>query len=129
MNKITNFTKQVLARLKGDTAGVIAAKNEAYADNSIKSQIQALEGRLMDEKVALKDAQENLSNSTYPTELIVPKGSVDPSSSRRRYIDSLLKAEERRRDAEDAVKDTEKSIQFFKDVLVAMTENVEVEAE
>ena len=58
--KVTNFIKEVTARLKGDEAGVIAAKVERKALSAINGQLAALKAKLVDDETAVEDAEEAL---------------------------------------------------------------------
>ena len=65
--KVTNFIKEVTARLKGDEAGVIAAKVERKALSAINGQLAALKAKLVDDETAVEDAEEALNNAIFPT--------------------------------------------------------------
>lgn len=113
MNKISNFAKQVIARAKGDTAALIAAKNELNSNTAIESQLAALRGGLSDEQTKLADAKEVFEDAKYPATYIVPKGVDTPSKYRQNYVTAVVNAQENVRSAEDAVKATQETIDLW----------------
>ena len=55
---MTTFIKEVLARLQGDDAKVIAAKNERKAKAAFKQQIAAFEAEEVKQEEVAKEATE-----------------------------------------------------------------------
>lgn len=87
--KVTNFIKEVTARLKGDEAGVIAAKVERKALSAINGQLAALKAKLVDDETAVEDAEEALNNAIFPTSVFTDNGSyVRSIQARQEHLDS-----------------------------------------
>ena len=107
-NTLSNFVNQVVARIKGDEAEVIALKNEKKARTAIRSQISALEAKLVDDEDAVETAKENLSNAIYPSTLI---------TDNQVYVNNIRNAQKRVDDAIEKVEDTRASLKFWNDTL------------
>lgn len=89
MSKVTNFIKEVTARLKGDEAGVIAAKVERKALSAINGQLAALKAKLVDDETAVEDAEEALNNAIFPTSVFTDNGMyVRNIQARQEHLDS-----------------------------------------
>jgi len=87
--KVTNFIKEVTARLKGDEAGVIAAKVERKALSAINGQLAALKAKLVDDETAVEDAEEALNNAIFPTSVFTDNAMyVRNIQSRQEYLDT-----------------------------------------
>lgn len=108
MSTVSNFIKEVTARLKGDEAGVIAAKVERKALSAINGQLAALKAKLVDDETAVEDAQEALNNAIFPTSVF---------TDNRGYVTSIQSAQERLESAEVDLESTKESIAFFEDLL------------
>lgn len=107
MNKTTNFFREIKARLTGDSAELTAAKNERKANAAFKSQLAALEAKLVDDEANASEAKELYDKTLYPTELITNNAS---------YISSVIRAKEAMEKANAEVEDTKASIAFFKEL-------------
>lgn len=91
MSKVTNFFKEVTARLKGDENGVIAAKVERKALSAINGQLAALKAKLVDDETSVEDAQEALDNAIFPTAVFTDNGSyVRNIQSRQESLDAAV---------------------------------------
>ena len=108
MSKITNFIQEVTARLKGDDAGVIAAKVERKALTAINSQLAALRAQLVDDETAVEDAQENLNNAIFPTAVF---------TDNRAYVNNIQDAQEALDVATDTLESTLETIAYFETLL------------
>lgn len=108
MNIVTNFAKETLARLKGDDAGVIAAKNERKANSAINGQLASLRAKLVDDETAVEDAQEALKDAQFPKSLITDNAN---------YVRGIKNAYERLQQATDTLESTKTSIAYFESVL------------
>lgn len=116
MNTITNFAKQALAFIKGDTDGVIVAQNERKANSHLKSQIAVLEGKVVEQEEAVNDRKEALAKTKFPSERI-----TDGES----YLNSIRRAQENLDTAQEKLDTTNESIEYWKALLVEYNEQVE----
>jgi hypothetical protein len=105
---ISTFAKEVAARLKGDEAGVIAAKVERKALSAFNGQIAALKAKLVDDETRVEDATEALNNAIYPT--AVP---TDNSV----YIQNIVAAQARLDQATETLDETIRTVAYFQDLL------------
>jgi len=108
MSKLTNFVKEVTARLKGDENGVIAAKNERKATSAINGQLAALRAKQVDDENAVEEAKDKLADAKYPTTLITDNKS---------YLQTIKYAQEAFDNATDTLKQTNDSIAYFEALL------------
>lgn len=108
MNIMTNYMKEILARLKSDDAAVIAAKNERKSNSALKGQIAALEAKKVDDESAVEDAEEALKVAKFPTSVI-----TDNSS----YIRNIKQAEENLASKKETLTSTTESIAYFNAIL------------
>lgn len=108
IKKGQSFAKEVLARLKGDDAKAIAEKNARKAMSAVEGQLAALKAKEVDLENTLEDAQENLGNAKYPTEMI---------TDNQYYIRNIQKAQELLNKAEEELADVKASIVYFTDLL------------
>jgi hypothetical protein len=91
MSKVSNFMKEVTARLKGDEAGVVAAKVERKATSAINGQLAALKAKLVDDETAVEDAQEALNNAIYPIIVFTENSHyVKTILARQEFLDSAV---------------------------------------
>ena len=105
---ISIFAKEVAARLKGDEAGVIAAKVERKAVSAFNGQIAALKAKLVDDETRVEDAVEALNNAIYPT-------SVPTDNSA--YISGIVKAQESLDRATELLEETTSTLSYFETML------------
>jgi hypothetical protein len=108
MTKVSNFIKEVTARLKGDEAGVVAAKVERKALSAINGQLAALKAKLVDDETAVEDAQEAFNVAVFPTAVF---------TDNRFYVSSIQRAQEVLDDKEAELESTKESIAYFESLL------------
>lgn len=108
MSKITNFVKEVTARLKGDENGVIAAKNERKATSALNGQLAALKAKQVDDENAVEEAKDKLAEAKYPTTLI---------QDNKQYLTNIKYAQEAFDYATETLKQTNDSISYFEALL------------
>jgi len=77
MSKFNHFIAEVKARINGDTAGVVAARNAKRAEAVINEQISVQNTRLV--------KLENLKDAKYPKELI---------SDDQAYLNAITQADD-----------------------------------
>ena len=97
MNKVSNFIKEVTARLKGDEAGVVAAKVERKAQSAINGQLAALRAKLVDDETAVEDAEEAFNTAVFPTNVF---------TDNRDYVTQIQSANTRLEEAKDQLEAT-----------------------
>jgi predicted ArsR family transcriptional regulator len=106
--KVNSFVKQVVARLKGDDNEVVAQKVARKAMSAIEGQIAALKAQVVDDEQRVEDAQEYLDNMIYPTAVF---------SDNRVYCQNIVNAHTKLENAQDTLKSTQDSIDFFTTLL------------
>lgn len=102
--KVNSFMKQVVARLKGDDNEVVAQKVARKAMSAMEGQIAALKAQVVDDEQRVEDAQEALDNAIYPTAVF---------SDNRAYCQRIADAQARLESAQETLKATQDSIDFF----------------
>lgn len=105
---LTSFVKEVISRIKGDDSEALALKNERKARAAINQQVSALENRIVDNEVAVEEAQEKYDNILYPTTLIEDGAA---------YIKNVKNNYEALEVAKETLEDTKLSLEFFKKLL------------
>ena len=105
---LSKFVAEVVARLTGDTDTVTALKNERLAKASIKGQISALEGALVNAEVEVSNAEDKLFNAIYPTILIANQAG---------YYKTIIGAKEQLKEAEEVLSNTKESIAYAEELL------------
>lgn len=108
MSKVSNFIKEVTARLKGDEAGVVAAKVERKALSAVNGQLAALKAKLVDDETVVEDAAEALKNAIFPTEVF---------SDNRAYVRGIQDAQGHLDNAIDEMESTKTSIAYFEAIV------------
>ena len=108
MSKVSNFIKEVTARLKGDEAGVIAAKVERKAISAINGQLASLKAKLVDDETAVEDAEEALSNAIYPTNVFIDNS---------HYVKTILARQEMLDSAVTSLESTKETIAYLENLL------------
>lgn len=108
MSKVSKFAKEVLGRIKGDEAGVLAGKIERKAKNALSSQIAALNSRKVDLETKVEDAEQALENAKYPGVAI---------TSSERYIQDLADAQLTLDEATEELDEIDESIEFYQGIL------------
>lgn len=110
MSKVSNFIKEVTARLKGDEAGVVAAKVERKALSAINGQLAALKAKLVDDETAVEDAQEALNNAIFPTAVF---------TNNQDYIVNIKRMQDILDSCVDQLYSTKASIDYFEELLTS----------
>lgn len=113
--KITNFVREVTARLKQDQDAVVVLKNQRKADSAINSQLAALESRVVDLEETVENKTEALNDAKYPTTLI---------TDNKRYVDNIVRAKEVLDDAQTELASARESIVFFQQLQKENNEEV-----
>ena len=108
MSKVTNFIKEVTARLKGDEAGVVAAKVERKALSAINGQLAALKAKLVDDETAVEDAEEALNNAIFPTTVFTDNGM---------YVRNIQARQEHLDATKETLDSTQETITYFENLL------------
>lgn len=108
MNKISNFMKEITARLKSDDGAVIAAQNERKANSAIKGQLAALNAKLVDDESHVEDKTEAYKVALYPTTRI---------TDNQAYVRNIVNAKENLDGANSTLESTKESIAFFEELL------------
>ena len=116
MSKISNYLRELTARLKSDDAGVIAALNERKSLSSLKGSIAALEAKIVDQEELVKDAEEALLEAKYPITKITDNGS---------YLLKIQKTKEALDNAKEDLKNTQESLAYWNSLVVEFTTQVE----
>lgn len=104
------FIKQVLGKLKGDDNEVLAAKISRKAVSAIEGQLASLNSKKVDLENTLEDAQEGLTNATYPTSVF---------SDNSNYCQQILHAQQRVDQAQENLEATEKAYEYFSKLLAS----------
>lgn len=104
MGNVTSFVKEVLARLSGNEGQVVAEKNYRKAKSAINSQLAALRAKEVDEESAVENAEEQLHNAKYPTDLI---------DDNKYYVQNIVAAETKLKSAQNSLEETRTSIEYF----------------
>jgi len=116
--KITNFAKQVLAQLAGDTDGVIAAQNERKCLSALESQIAVLKGQVVDQEETVKDKEEALNKAKFPSYKV---------TDRDNYLRGIKAAQSSLDAAQEVLDNTNESITYWQGCIAEFSEQVEVE--
>jgi len=108
IKKIKSFVEETKARINGDEAAVISEKNRRKAESAIKSQIAALEAKLVDDETDLENSLEAYENCIYPTTRI---------TDNKAYAANIIKAKADQEKAEKILQLTKDSISFYNNLL------------
>lgn len=108
MKKGKLFIREVIARLKGDDAEVLASKIARKALVALESQIAALRSKEVDLESAVEDKQEALANAKFPTEQI---------TNSQVYVQGISNAQNRLDSAKQDLEDVKESIKYFEGLL------------
>ena len=103
MSKVSKFVAATIAFLTGDSDTATALKNERLATASIKGQLSALEGALVNAEVDVENAKEVLTKAIYPTVLI---------SNQQGYYNNVINAQKRLTEAEENLENIKLSIEY-----------------
>lgn len=104
----SKFAKEVVSRIKGDDAEVLASKIERKAKSALRSQINSLEARKVDLEQSKEDADLGLENTIYTDKAIV---------NGEDYIKGIKYAQERLDLAASNLEAVEEAIEFWEDIL------------
>lgn len=104
---VSNFVKSVMARIQGDDSKVVALHNERKAQTAIDSQISSLVSKQVDDEELVREAQEELHAAKYPTTKI---------TDNKLYIQNIVAAQKKLDTAEETLKQTNDSIEFYKNL-------------
>lgn len=107
-SELSKFVQATIAFITGDTDTVVALKNERLAKASIKGQLSALEGALVNAEVAVESAKDNLEKAIYPTSLI---------TSQQYYYENIVDAQNQLDRAEEELADIVASIEYANNLL------------
>jgi hypothetical protein len=114
MNKTKSFIAQFVALIKGDDVEVQAQKVWRQAESAFKTQIAALQGKTLDFEDKIVEANE----AAELTLLNHGKKIED----RDAYIANVLLAENRKLEAEEAMKDHKRKIDLLQKKLDQLSE-------
>ena len=112
VEKTGNYVKRALALVKGDKDEQIALYNQVKADAAIDKNLSNLRAKLVDDKLAVKDAEDALENVKYSPETKI--------SSLDAYTNNIVSKKAALDNAKDAVDNTEASIKYFTDLKTEM---------
>ena len=107
-SELSKFVAATIAFITGDTDTEVALKNERLGKASIKGQLSALEGSLVNAEVNVETAKENLEKAIYPTVLI---------SNQQSYYSNIIRAQEALTDAQDGLDDILLAINYATNLL------------
>ena len=107
-SELSKFVAATIAFITGDTDTAVALKNERLGRASIKGQLSALEGALVNAEVNVETAKENLEKAIYPTVLI---------SNQQNYYSNIIRAQEALTDAQDGLDDILLAINYATNLL------------
>lgn len=102
------FIKEVMSRISGDDKAALAAKISRKAISAIEGQLASLKAKEVDDENAVEEAQEELNNALYPKEMF---------SNNKSYCEAIVYRQELLEEAEENLKQTKDSIQFFNSIL------------
>lgn len=106
--KMSRFVKKVVAKIKGDSAEVLAISNEEIAIASLESIIAELNYKLVEAKSDIKIAEKDLDDVMYPASKITNKDA---------FKNALKTAKNKLVNAEDNLSQIEYDINFYKSIL------------
>ena len=118
MSKVSNFVKEVVARIKGDDATATALKNERKATSAIKQQISALELKEVEAEDELETARTTRNEALFPSESI---------SDSKYYVQNIARAEEALKLKQAALDTVRESKQFYQGLLEEISKEVEAD--
>lgn len=107
-SSLSKFVQATIAFITGDTDTATALKNERLGKASIKGQLSALEGALVNAEVKVETSKEALEKAIYPTSLI---------SNQEAYYRNIVSAQEKLTVAEEELEAIKDSIAFAENLL------------
>jgi len=102
-SELSKFVAATVAFITGDTNTAVALKNERLGKASIKGQLSALEGALVNAEVDVETAKDNLEKAIYPTTLI---------TNQQYYYQNIVAKQEALNSAQEALVDIELAIDY-----------------
>src|SRR5258705_12130701 len=108
MSKFKHFIAEVTARLNGDKAGVIDAKNAKKAEALIHGQLADQQSKLVKLELKYEDVIDRLREAKYPTVLI---------GNDQDYINRIKTANDEVIGLSDQLAETEDDQEFFEALL------------
>lgn len=102
------FIKEVIARIKGDDAEVMATKIARKAMVAVESQIAALRSKEVDVESVVEDREEALSNAKFPIEQI---------RDSQEYIQGISSTQSELDEAKVELENVKESILYFQGLL------------
>lgn len=103
----TGFIAAIAAKIKGDGAEAKASRIGRKAVSAVRGQVAGLEAKLVDAQMSVETAKENLENAVYTTTEI---------SNGQNYCQNIANCQASLENAQDAQKNIEDSIAFFKKI-------------
>lgn len=116
MSKVKSFIKEVLAQLTGDQDTVIAERNYRTGKATVRGQISSLETDVINQEVAVEQAEEEFLKAKYPTERI---------ENGEAYLNSIYDAKDNLENVRAELEATKASIEYWTKLLVEFDEEVE----
>lgn len=110
MTKVESFINQFVALVKGNDAKTIASKTWRQADSALRSQIAALEGKLIRKEEAVEKAKEALRKG-----LLNNGRELTIEEEDGLYSDNLIQAKESLKQAEKQLAAHKETIFFLKE--------------
>lgn len=114
--KVTNFAKQALALLTGDTDKAIVLANERKCNSALESQIAVLKGKVVDQEEAVNEAKEALNKAKFPTTKV---------ENREYYLQGVVRAQDRVDAAQEALAETNDKIAYWEALVAEYAEQVD----
>jgi hypothetical protein len=102
--KVKTFVDLVVARLTGDDAQVKAIRIEKKAKSAFKSQIAALEAKIVDAEMHVEEAIEAVNNA------IVPASDITDG---KRYIEAIVSAQSKLDASQEQLDNLKDSLDYF----------------
>lgn len=102
---LTNYVKEMIARIKGDDAEAIAIKNQRKAISAFKTELALKQNKVLSLEDTVEEANENLNNA------LLNHGK--PITDRADYMDAVLDAKNNLLDAEEDLEAIHEEIEFL----------------
>ncbi|MEX0597641.1 MAG: hypothetical protein WD512_14205 [Candidatus Paceibacterota bacterium] len=109
---MSNFVKEFLALVKGDTEERDALKVKRQAISALKARIHVMDGETMDLEQNIDDANSELEKATLNN-----GDALSGDNQRDRYVSGLIYAKNRVTDAEEALEENKLTLNFLKEKL------------
>ena len=102
-SELSKFVAATLAFITGDTDTAVALKNERLGKASIKGQLSALEGALVNAEVNVEIGKDELARAIHPTTLI---------TNQQYYYQNIIAKQELLNKAEEELVDIHLAIDY-----------------